>query len=244
MGITLSTYPTYKHEGKSEFDRKTAIIIDVLRATSTITAALDAGCADVIPVKHLGDGIAVKNELSDGKKAYLCGEVDGVRPEGYDFGNSPTEFEGKDIAGSHMILRTTNGTQAIAKAEYSSLMLMGCINNAFAVAEAAAESGRDTVILCSGSALKFAVDDIVTAGMIIEHMLSLGVDMDMDDLSCTSLYLYQSNRDRLKSFISYTRPYKILMDLDLERDIDYCLMPNISDTVPYCANGRVIPMKR
>lgn len=244
MGITLSTYPTYKHEGKSAFDKKTAIIIDVLRATSTIVAALDAGCIDVLPVKHLGDGIAMRNELDDGIKAYLCGEVNGVKPEGYDYGNSPSEFEGADISGSHMILRTTNGTQAIAKAEYSSLMLMGCINNAFAVAEAAAEAGRDIVILCSGSDLKFAVDDIVTAGMIIEHLISIDTQMDMDDLSCTALYLYQSNRDRLKSFISYTRPYKILMDLDMECDIDYCLKANISDTVPYYRLGRVVPMER
>ena len=238
MKLNLTTFPTYKHVNKTDFYKKTAIVIDVLRASSTITAALDNGCKDIVPVKKIGDAFAAKNAIKDGKPVFLGGEREGVKLSGYDFGNSPLEYSESLIRGSHVVLCTTNGTQAIAKAEYCDTMFIGCINNASAVAKAAAEEQKDVIILCSGTSSIFSSDDILAAGAIISKLQQFA-SVELDDLGTLALMLYNENRSDPINFIKHTKPYKILTALGYIADIEYCFKEDISQTVPVYVNGRI-----
>ena len=240
MSISIRTFPTYRHVGKTDFRKKTAVVVDVLRATSTITTALSNGCLDVTPVKHIGDAFAQKNEYADGVTAYIGGERGGRKVDGFDLGNSPLEYSQEKVNGCHLVLCTTNGTQAIAKAEYSDFMFMGCLNNVSAVAEAAADAGRDIIILCSGTELEFSIDDVVAAGAVIDRMLSAGADIDLDDLGATALYLYRENRNDIMKLIGMSKPFRILSSLGAEKDIEYCIREDIKTNVPVYKNGKIV----
>ena len=238
--ITITTYPTYKHASKADFTGLTTVVIDLFRATSTITAALNHGCLDIIPVEKIGDGFAVRNAMQDKTRCILGGERGGVKLDGYDLGNSPLEYSGEVVADKHVVLCTTNGTQAIAKAFHSTGLYMGCLNNAQAVAKAALAAGEKIAILCSGSENRFSSDDVVTAGALIDRMLNLGAEPELDDLSSTALYLYRANKSCLKKFLTVTRPYQILTSIGAQDDIDYCIREDILDNVPVYRKGRII----
>jgi len=242
MKININTFPTYKHVNKTDFYKKVAVVVDVLRATSTITAILDKNAYDVIPAQKIGDALAAKNAVKDGRRVYLGGERDGKKIDGFDFGNSPIEYPEDLIRDAHVVLCTTNGTQAIAKAEYSDSMYMGCINNAAAVAKAAAGEEKDIIILCSGTKNNFSSDDILAAGAIIYNLQQF-IETELDDLSFLALKLYTEYKSELIKFIEFTKPYNILTALGMTDDIKHCFKENISDTVPVLKSGRIVKFK-
>src|SRR5262249_27675105 len=136
-----------------------AIVIDILRATSTMTQALAAGyrrvlcCAEIDEARSLADA-----------SAKLAGERQLERIDGFDFGNSPAEVSGEPAA-EPLILTTTNGTRLlVAAAERYSTVLVGSLLNLDAVAAAARGHGEEVAILCAGVLGELAIDDAYTAG--------------------------------------------------------------------------------
>jgi 2-phosphosulfolactate phosphatase len=238
--MRIETYPTYVHAEKSDLEGNTAIVIDLLRATSTITAAIHNGCTQVLPVEEAEDAREKAKKLSGCGQAVTGGESDGVKLPGFDFGNSPLEYGRERIGGKSLVMCTTNGTRAVKKSMAADTVYLGCLNNALAVAEKAAQNGRDTVIVCAGTRLSFSVDDVVAAGGIISRLIRIIPAGDMDDLSCTALWLYEENRRNLKELIAESRPYRTLMRLDAQADIDYCLKEDIYGTVPVCMGEKII----
>ncbi|MDL2236439.1 2-phosphosulfolactate phosphatase [Christensenellaceae bacterium OttesenSCG-928-K19] len=241
MAIQISTYETYKSLPKEDYAGCTTIVIDVMRATTTITTALCNGAKSVVPVEEVEEGIQAKERMiADGEKCINGGERGGVKLPSYDCDNSPLQFTKEKVADTHVVLCTTNGTQAIAAAGQSSAILIGCMNNKTAVAKAAVTQGKDIIILCSGTKGKFTCDDIVTAGAIADCILKELPRAQPDDLTCTSMYLYQSNVHALKDFLTFTLPYKILKELGLEHEFDYCLKEDIACNVPIMRDGHIV----
>jgi 2-phosphosulfolactate phosphatase len=141
------------------------IVVDVLRATSTIVQALDSGYERVFCCSELDEARSLRDALGD---AVLAGER-GARPiEGFDLGNSPREFV--EPRARAVVLTTTNGTRAVAAAAAagSESVLIGSLLNADAVAEAAQAAGVDSTIVCAGVDGAFALDDAYCAGRIAE----------------------------------------------------------------------------
>ena len=140
-----------------------AIVVDVMRATSTITQALASGYPRVLAAAGIDDARRLRDELGEG---ILGGERQAVKIEGFDVGASPLEFlEPRD---EPVIFSTTNGTRAIlAAAERGEQVLLGSLLNLSAVARAAAESGEDVVVVCAGFQGRFAIDDAYCAGRIV-----------------------------------------------------------------------------
>ena len=232
--MRITTFPTYTDVNDSEFYGKTAIVIDLLRATSTICTALHNGCARVIPVEEVEEAKKITAELRMQTSAACGGERDGAKLPGFDYGNSPFEYNESAMSGKVLVLCTTNGTQAIHKATAASAIYTGCLNNAKAVAIKTVIEKRDVVLLCAGTRCKFSVDDVVAAGAIIHRICKLEQinDADMDDLSHTALWLYKNNRQDLHPLLHVSRPYRTLVDLGQKKDIDYCLQEDIMDDVP------------
>ncbi len=141
-----------------------AVVVDVMRATSTFAQALASGYPRVYVAPGIDEARALREQLGEG---LLGGERDAVKIEGFDVGASPREFvEPRD---EPLIFSTTNGTRAIlAAAQRAQTVLLGSLLNLSAVARAAAEHREDVVVLCAGYKGAFAFDDAYCAGRIVQ----------------------------------------------------------------------------
>jgi 2-phosphosulfolactate phosphatase len=146
----------------------TALVIDVLRASTTIVTALGNGAACVMPIESVEDARARKTALGAG--VILAGERDGDPPDGFDLGNSPLEFTRERVRGRSIVLTTSNGTRALAAARQASAVGVAALVNLGAAAAWALGQGRDVVLVCSGSLGKRSLEDEVCAGLLVAKL--------------------------------------------------------------------------
>jgi 2-phosphosulfolactate phosphatase len=194
------------------------VVVDVLRATSTIAVALAAGWPRVLCAPGVDEARAVREQLGEG---LLGGERTAQRIEGFDVGASPREFtEGGDVP---LIFSTTNGTRAILTAASScDQVLLGSLLNLDAVASAARASGEDVAIMCAGFQGALAVDDAYCAGRIVE--LIGGERSDAAKAAETIARAYPDAYAGLTAR-TYGPP-------GLEEDIRFCARENVIEVVP------------
>lgn len=202
----------------AQFVHKTAIIIDVLRATSSIITALATGSSGVVPVETVMEARAAQQEGD-----LLCGERFCKKIPGFDLGNSPDEFLLNAVKDRRVILTTTNGTRAIHKSTKADYVLLAALLNASACAKSAVELRRDVVILCAGSHDEFAIEDGLCAGLLLARMQALcSAPLEIDDFGLAMLSLYQDRAHDIKETIRSGATGKRLMKLGMSRDIDIC----------------------
>ncbi|MEA2254710.1 MAG: 2-phosphosulfolactate phosphatase [Solirubrobacteraceae bacterium] len=194
------------------------IVIDVLRATSTIVQALDAGYRRVL----CADGLDRARGLA-GPGRVLAGERHCVRPADFDLGNSPAETIGP--RGDELILATTNGAPAIVRAaDLSPVVLIACLLNLDAVVEAA--DGDDVQLLCSGTDARPALEDVYVAGRIAERLGGRRSDSALVALAVARGYA--RGRDALAA----SADAQVLGAAGLEADIDWCARESVVASVP------------
>jgi 2-phosphosulfolactate phosphatase len=196
----------------------TGIVIDVLRATSTIAQALATGYRRVLCVTELEDARALRAELPD---SLVGGERDAVRIDGFDVGASPREF--LERRAETLILSTTNGTRSIVTAaERCDEVLLGSLLNLDAVAAAARERGEDVAIVCAGFKGAFALDDAYCAGRVVQ--LLEGEPSDAAVAAEVIASAYPTAHAGLTAR-TYGPP-------GLEEDIAFCARESVLDVVP------------
>jgi 2-phosphosulfolactate phosphatase len=196
----------------------TAVVVDVLRATSTIAQALAAGYERVVCTAEVEDARSLRSELPE---SLVGGERNAIRIEGFDVGASPREF--LEPRGKTLILSTTNGTRTIlAAAARSSTVLLGSLLNLAAAAHAAAEAGEDVVVLCAGFKGAFALDDAYCAGRIVQ--LLGGDRTDAAIAAALIAESYPTAHEALNAR-TYGPP-------GLEDDIAFCARENVLEAVP------------
>jgi 2-phosphosulfolactate phosphatase len=150
-----------------------AVVIDVLRATTTIVYALAAGCCAVWPIEHVEEARRVADQMRAGR-VLLGGERDGVPPEGFDLGNSPSEYTCARCKGTTLVLTTTNGTRALLRAAGAARTLIAGFVNYSAVCEQLAEEARPIDIVCAGYHGDVALEDALLAGALVEFLCEHG----------------------------------------------------------------------
>jgi 2-phosphosulfolactate phosphatase len=194
------------------------IVVDVLRATSTIAQALASGWPRVLCAPGVEEAKAVREQLGEG---LLGGERNAERIEGFDVGASPREFlDGGDVP---LIFSTTNGTRAILTAASScERVYLGSLLNLDAVTAAARESGEDVAIVCAGFKGTFALDDAYCAGRIVQLLGG-----DRNDAAKASELVAGSFADPYEGLTARTYGPP-----GLEEDIRFCARENILDVVP------------
>jgi 2-phosphosulfolactate phosphatase len=156
-----------------------AVVIDVLRATTTIVYALAAGCRDLRPCAELEEARSLADTLPAGK-VLLAGERGGVKPDGFDLGNSPAEFSAKTCRGRSIVLTTTNGTRALARAAEAERILVGAFVNFSAVCAQLCRDTRPVHLICSGLEGEPAMEDTLLAGAIVDCLSESG-DVALND---------------------------------------------------------------
>ncbi len=154
------------------------VVVDVLRATTTIATLFARGLDSLVAV----DDIHQARALAQAESRLLFGEVDGLPPPGFDFGNSPTEAAAADVRGRNAVLFTTNGTAALCALAGLGTVATGAIVNANAVAGYVSRFDR-VVMVCAGGAggRRFALDDFAAAGLIIQRIARLNPGMETGD---------------------------------------------------------------
>src|SRR3981081_2472517 len=141
---------------------RTVVVFDVLRATTTMTAALAIGLKEI---RIFGDLESARRAASASEPTrVLCGEDRCLPPPGFDLGNSPASFVREQHFGRTVLMSTTNGTRAIVAAAGAHVILAGALVNARAVARATAQIGRNVTLLCAGTNGAIATEDLLGAG--------------------------------------------------------------------------------
>ena len=211
------------------------IVVDVLRATTSLLVLIERGCAEVVVAPTVD---AARRFGHAHRAALTAGEEGGRAPEGFDFGNSPVVFARADVAGRQVVLATTNGTRALHAARDGALVLAGCLRNRAAVAReaaaAAAERGADLTVVCAGREGRFSLDDAYTAGGIVEPFLSDPVprrELVPTDAALAALALYRVHPDA-EAIFRNTRAGQNVIGIGLEDDLRYCAERDRSTTVP------------
>ena len=149
-----------------------AVVIDVFRATTTITHALVAGAAQAIPCLEIQDAFEMREKLrqqSPDEHILLGGERGGVLIDGFDLGNSPEDYTAEQVGGKTLIFSTTNGTRAMFRLCDADAIYLACFNNATALAKCLLEFPKIT-ILCAGTNRQYTEEDMLLAGFLVERL--------------------------------------------------------------------------
>jgi 2-phosphosulfolactate phosphatase len=200
----------------------TGLVIDVIRATSTICQALDAGYERIWCAAEVEDARAL-----GGDEVTLGGERLGVRIEGFDLGNSPREY--LDPRTPTLALSTTNGTRAIVTAAARcERVLIASLLNLSAVTDAARAHGEDVAVFCAGVKGAFALDDAYVAGRIAD-----GLGAERSDAAEAAVRLARSY-GTAEAALRASRSGRNLIDHgpELEADIPWCARESVLDVVP------------
>jgi 2-phosphosulfolactate phosphatase len=166
--VRIDVVPTADGVASARLAGATALVIDVLRASTTIVTALGNGAAYVVPVETVEDARARKAAL--GADAILAGERNSDPPEGFDLGNSPLEFTADRVRGRSIVLTTSNGTRALAAARGAAAVGVAALVNAGAAAAWAAARRSDVVLICSGELGGPSLEDEACAGVLVARL--------------------------------------------------------------------------
>ena len=200
----------------------TGIVVDVLRATSTIAQALSSGHERVLCCAEIEEAESLRASEGGG---VLAGERKCVRIPGFDRGNSPSEFA--DGAGETVILTTTNGTRAlVAATQACERVYAASLLNLDAVVAAAREAGGDVAVFCAGVKGEFALDDAYVAGRIVE--LLGGDGTDAAEAAVRLKASFASPEEGLRA----SQSARNLVNAGLEEDIAWCARESVLDVVP------------
>ena len=204
------------------------IVVDVLRATTTIAALFGAGLDNLLIVDDID--IARQRARTDGR--LLFGEVNGLPPAGFDFGNSPAEAGDAPVAGREAVLFTTNGTKALRRLAGRGALFAGALVNLTALANAAIAFGRVAVV-CAGSAggTGFALDDFAAAAAIVARIAALAPEVSLGDgarLGCQLAERPGWPQDTVRS----SHHAGLLRHLGLAADVDFACQVDILDVAP------------
>ena len=242
--MRVSVVSTAQQAQDVDFNGKIAVVIDVLRATSVVTTALDNGAREVIPVKTVEEAQSLY-AASDKAITLRGGERNSLKIEGFDLSNSPLEYKKKTVEGKTVIFTTTNGTNAINNVKGADEVLLACFRNAATVVEhivGLSHGGSrtcDVVIVCAGTEGRFSLDDGLCAGLLIE-LLHQQTEVETDDLGLLLHRFYNENKTNLFGALAGCFHLKRLFTLGFYDDIRFCLETNCVTTVPVLREGKLI----
>lgn len=214
------------------------MIIDVLRATSTIATALYNGAKCIIPVDSVPKCIEWGKQI----ECITAGERDGRVAEGLEYGNSPLEYPREFIMGKTLVLTTTNGTKLLYMAleKGATQIVTGSFTNLSAVCNYLVHEQKDVVLACAAWNDRINLEDTLFAGAVIARVKQ-AFDI-RDDASKIAETLYHDAGHDLFGFLKNNNATHFirLSGYRLEKDIQYCLTPDIAGVLPFYQDGKLL----
>ena len=224
-----------------EVSTSIVVIIDVLRATSTIATVLNNGAKSIIPVDSVAECIKLGKQM----EVITAGERDGKIAEGLTYGNSPFTYPKEFIKGKTLVLTTTNGTKLLhmALAENAKAIITGSFPNLSAVCDYITAQKQNVVLACSAWKDRVNLEDTLFAGAVINRVKDhFTINCDASKIAET---LYHEAKGNLYEFMKKQQAshYLRLTKFGLEKDIRYCLSEDVDNVLPIYESGRLITKK-
>jgi 2-phosphosulfolactate phosphatase len=232
--MRLSLWPTVDFIREEDLKDKIVVVIDVLRATSVITTALNNGAEYIKVTVEVDEALKLKDEGN-----LIGGERNALKIEGFDLSNSPLEYKREVVEDKIIVLTTTNGTKTIHKSLGAERIYIGSVLNGMSVAKRLVKDDRDTVVICAGTRGKFSLDDFICAGKIISDVIE-NKNIEADDFAAAAYMAYRDNRGNLLNYVKMASHYKYLCSIGLEEDVKYCFTEDIINIVPEYRDGKII----
>lgn len=220
---------------EESFTDQVVIVLDIFRATSFIVTALAMGAKRILPAATIEQA---RQLATDGR--ILAGERGAKKIDGFDLGNSPSALRDFPIADKELVLTTTNGTRAIARAKEAAYLLIGSFLNLSDCARTAVRLDRPITILCAGTEGSFSLEDGVAAGAIIDTCLQMRPIYHLDDLGMMARKSYRSWLRRGWNELKYSRGGKRVMEIGLEEDLDYALQIDRFSITPVVTDQGIV----
>jgi len=217
-------------------EEKVFVVIDVLRATTTIVEALSNGCTEVIPAVTVNEAFDLAKKLPR-EDTLIGGERGGLKVDGFDLGNSPREYTRDVVSGKRVILTTTDGTKALHWVAACEHVLVSAFTNAHAVVQRCMALGADPVMVPAGKRGKFSLEDVVCGGMMIDLLEKRGTDLT--DAARAAGILYRAFAGDLLEMARISEHGRTLIRLGFEEDLGFCVQTNISLLVPVFSKGSI-----
>lgn len=236
--MRIQVVPTYHHLQHLDLADKGVVVIDVLRATSTMTTALANGAKSIIPVNSPEEAIKKAAALNP-ENTILAGEQLGKQIHHFSLGNSPSEYKPKLVKNKTIVFTTTNGTKAIKAATPAKYVFLGCLLNGKAVAHKLLNFYDDLIIACSGTRGQLSLEDIVGAGMIIYYLLQ-HKSCYLTDLCFLAYRTFLDNSSHLTQYIYHSQSAQNLINLGFEEDLKLCSTVNKYNITPVYRHNAII----
>jgi 2-phosphosulfolactate phosphatase len=224
-----------------DINNATVVIIDVLRATSTIATALYNGAKCVIPV----DSVAKCIEFGKQIDCITAGERDGKIAEGLKHGNSPFEYPKEFVGGRTLVLTTTNGTKLLHMAldKGAGQIITGSFPNLSAVCDFLVSQNHPVILGCAAWKDRINIEDLLFAGAVINKVKNhFSINCDSSQIAET---IYLQAKENLFEFIKEKNAshYHRLSNYGLEKDIRYCLTEGVANVLPFYEDGKLTVRK-
>ncbi len=235
--MAVKIYPVWEMTDKDLLQGSAVVVIDVLRATSTIIAGIENGAGMIIPVEDIETASRLVRP-GERKTKLLAGEWKGLPVEGFDLFNSPSEFSRERIEGKTIIMTTSNGTRAIVASSRARRLMICSFNNLSAVAGVLGGE-KEIAIVCSGNSGKLAAEDLLCAGMLADRVVSTDTPDGQGDATMLALLLARAFGGSIRDFLEKCERGRQLLGSGYGRDLDYCSSVDISAIVPEVRDGKI-----
>ena len=219
-------------------DNSIVVVIDILRATSSMVYGIDNGATAIIPVSQVEDC------LNYADKGYLlAAERNGEVVEGYDFGNSPFSYTADKVRNKTVVLTTTNGTKALHMARSkASQVVIGAFLNLQSLCDWLKGQEKDVLLLCAGWKDQFNLEDTLFAGAVVNQLRQNFVHFDDASVAAEDLYLLA--KEDLYAYVGKSSHSHRMVALNIGEDVKFCLQLDICEAIPVLVGDALVALKQ
>jgi 2-phosphosulfolactate phosphatase len=213
---------------------KVVAMIDVLRASSSIAAALANGARTVLPFDS-AEEVITRAKSFERTEIVLAGERKMMPIAGFDLGNSPLEFSSTVVEGRSVLLTTTNGTAAVTSVQGARDIFIASYVNFTAVAtllRTAVRAGTDVVLLCAGREKAFALEDAACAGRYVRHLFRGGESLELNDAAQAAMLIERRYGDHIDRVFADAEHGRALREAGFAQDLEACASLDAYPVIP------------
>lgn len=240
--MRIDVYFNGSSTGQPELHDRVVLVIDVLRASTTIAAALANGARAVIPFEGVDEAITRARSL-ERSEVLLAGERKMAPIPGFALGNSPREFTADVVSGKTIVMTTTNGTAALSSVASASEVLVGSFANYGVVLtrlRAAARADKSLTLICAGSNGRFALEDAICAGRYVRGVARRGIQPQLGDAAAVAAMIDRRMGADLPAVLRDSEHGRALIEAGLGEDVPYCAALNTHPVIPIYRDRQVV----
>lgn len=215
---------------------RAAVVVDVIRATSTIVTAFQRGVRSVLPVAGTDEARRARVAAPG---ALLAGERGGQRLPGFDLGNSPREFTREVVEGRDVVLTTSNGTKTLRAVGEGRAVAIGAFLNRSAVGAWLLARRQDALVVCSGYEGIFSMEDAVCAGAVVDRAADDARAVTLGDGARACRALWKRYGSDVPALLRTTGWGRHIVGIGLGADLDVCAQIDVTEVVPVMTGGRI-----